>query len=563
MKRQLPTVFGSHFFDKTPLANPKFVELEVDERGNVLNDLDMRSGDEYFVVTKRLHDLTCILKSLPPNMLRELAASRYAQSNGLGVLRPRSDKDDVLTFTRGTRRKTCFLGANHLLGRAPGAEITEGDIRTFIVEYATIMRSLGFDVLKPVVGTVAKAFLERYCRPWQFVTHEGIPTTVLELFLEYGRGANMDTKVLGTVGFEEEKIDQKMSYMSVMSKLDSPVPNMLLGIDWINDGQYSPDDAYGVYIVDCEIDDTRDDTPLYVLSNKCWVPVVGKIERQVVLKPTLDDLYLLQTLNLARNVYIHDSWRFKGRGKRPYRRMYQALLGIRSEAKATSTFFKLVDCAPWGLTLSKFPVTLGDIPVLKASYWYNPVIGYTTVDKMRSINFRTKLMAKGLVSAEVADALYGKKADGWYDEDVYGSKHTGVYTHLTPAFHAALGDDKHNLLKILKDCKGTSISRKVQTRNMWRYLVSYDSDEAIQEWFLREVERTITTRPAKTAKRIFNEDLTKVPLREFLQRPFYGRVPKMEEVSSICAVPDPMTAVLELLEDTVLGEMVAEGVEWL
>ena len=540
--------------ESTALGEYTVSDLEVSDDGKILSGPTLDNWKDNFVVVRQRRDMDCLLGSLPSGVLRDLAYNRVVDFDGYRVTRPRESRDDVITFSGGARRKTCIYGIKYLTGNK---QATTADIEPFLQDFSKFM------FLRPFVGVVAKWFM------WNFVNSDkvrarGIPQEVLETFYKYGRSGNMDASVVGTVS-DSVKVDQKMSFLSAMSRLCSPMPNVFYDVNWVDDGKYNPGDSYGIYCIDCYVDETLKDTPVYKEIGGTFVPLVGKCEDVVVLKPTMDDLKFLEQLGLAKITKIKWSWRFSG-GKNihPYRHLYNELLQIRSEAKESSHFWKLVACALWGLTLQRYVQFEKGKPALIGGYWFNPIIGFTTTDLMRSINFRSKLRSQGKVGAEVVDMLAGQDGD-WYDKDVYKVKGPFTYTHVGPLYHVAPEDDKLGLLSELRECRAKSLVRPMRSRYSFSSLYKCMTTSAAKELF-GKMRDTRATLQVGVSKRKFDKDVHRLRLNELLSAHFEGVPYQEEEARTEIVQPeiDWNSFVLEMAteEGTLIDKMMQEGMNW-
>jgi len=558
---------GKWYSSETPLRDYKYLHLQVDNDGVVKNMPNLQESGDTFVSIDRRYDLSCLLSSLPPKALRSLSESRRITLDGFNIRRPRGDRDDVLSVTHDGKgiRGGYFICAQYLLGKKPGEPVSEKDLNDFLEEYVVIMTSMGLPPMRPLVGSVAKALVRRFVGSWDRVRHRGIPDEVLQGFMAYGKGGVVDASVIGTLDYPETKVDQTMSYLSVLAGMDSPLPNVMKGIGWEHDYNYDPSDAFGIYTFDGEVSGDSVDTPLYKRpEGSSYIPIVGKVERFTVLKDTMDDLKLLESLGRAKVTMIHDAWHFKGRGIRPYRRLYQMMQEVRRSANLTANFFKLVACAIWGMTLEKYVTSEEGLPILQASYWFNPVVGYTVTDKMRSRNFRARLRASGRVSTEVMDALYGPAEGNWYDKDIHAKKGEGVYTHISNLFHASRevevggvkkSDDKNHLLDLLAECKGTTLRRKVKSRYSFGSFHLFGSQKVVKEYFGRVRDIEVSIKPSESVKRIFSADLQRIPLKYLTQTYFMGRPSTVKGVETLSPTLDLQTAMYELVDDSLIEQI--------
>jgi hypothetical protein len=545
-------ISGNPWPDTVPLKDYKVWDLVVDDSGNVINGPDLRVSGDHFAIVHRKHDLDCLLKNLPPKILRELAYYRKVRvDSDTCVERPREGRDDIVAISHDTKRKTSVYGANYLLGK----EATEGAIHEFIADLSK------FTELRPVVGAVAKRFMFDYISNNDAVRTDRIPQPVLRAFNTYGRGGNMDNLVVGTASYPEVKVDQRMSYLSAMARLYSPVPNIFHGIVWLDDSRYDPSDAFGIYCIDCDVSVSLMDTPVYREVGGTFIPVVGECKEVVVLKPTMDDLKWLESAGLAKVKRIHWAWRFAGRRVHPYRRLYEHMLQVREASRASAHFFKLVACALWGLTLQTYTEYDRDgKPHLVGGYWFNPVIGYTTTDLMRSINFRMKMKSEGKVSAEVVDMLTGPEGT-WYDERVVKVKGPHLYTHVGTLYHLSPEDDRLGLLEEIRSCRGLRLKKRVPTRYSFSMMRLAETSRAVREWFgkVREVEVTIGS---GTSKRKFPAEAGRVRLSELLRTKFEGRPMTEEEARSATPEVDWNAMLFELATGTILEKLMADGRAW-
>lgn len=523
--------------------------LIVDADGLVRNPPPI-DGNDHFVTIQRRNDLSCLLKGLPAWSLRDLAVRRRVMlDDGMTVERPRPGRDDMVAYGASTRRKTMVYGAKYLLGVE---EPTEHQINGFVEELSDMLG------LRPVVGNTAR-FLMRAFLNEDLVRAPGVPIEVLKLFNDYGRGGNIDTSVIGTSSIPEVKVDQKTSYMTVMELLDSPSENVFKGILWINDASYSADDAYGLYCVNCTISQTLVDTPIYKEINGTYVPLVGEVLNMVILKPTMDDLKLLETLGLAKIDRILWSWRFKGRGRKPFKKLGTQVATLKETAVYTKRFFKYVACAPWGQTLATYTeFDKNGAPHLIGGYWFNPVIGYTTTDLMRSINFRMKLKARGLVSAEVVDMLTGTPGD-WYAGENVGLKGPFLYTHVSPIYHVSPEDDKLGLLEEIRNCRTSSLMRTVKTRYSFEAFRFMGADA--KEIFGSLRERDIRLEPDNSKRRTPRE-LKSLKLQDLLTTKFKYMPYTEEDATQITPTTNWNAALFELTTGTLLDKLLSKGQTW-
>lgn len=554
MRRYPDKIAANGWPETTSLGDYTISDLEVSDSGKIISGPSLKSWKDNFVVVKERRDLDCVLGELPVDVLRELAYNRVVDFDGYRVTRPRESRDDVVTFTEGPKRKTCIYGVKYLTGLK---NATIQDVEPFLNDFSR------FTFLRPLVGVVAKWFM------WNFVNSDkvrakNIPQAVLETFYKYGRSGNMDASVIGTIP-NSVKVDQKMSFLTAMSQLRSPVPNRFYSVDWVNDMRYEPSDTYGIYCVDCYIDETLKDTPIYKEISGTYIPLVGKCDDVVILKPTMDDLKFLETLGLAKVFKIKWSWRFGGgKGVRPYSPLFRELMRIRYNSKESTHFWKLVACALWGLTLQRYAEFADGKPSLVGGYWFNPVIGFTTTDLMRSINFRSKLRSQGKVSAEVVDMLSGVDGD-WYDKSLFKVKGPFTYTHVGPLYHLAPEDDKLELLNELKDCRTKALTRPVKSRYSFSSLYKCMSTSAARELF-GKMRDTSATLQVGASKRKFDRDIYHLRLNELLSTHFEGIPYQEDEARSVIVQPeiDWNSFVLEMAteEGTLVDKMLAEGASW-
>lgn len=557
MSRMFPEIIDDNLFpEDTTLGDYKVWDLSVDKCGNVLEgpQLTTTKGDN-FVITHGKHELDCLFKTLPIGILRSLSArTRFEDTeSGITVVRPRYGRDDLAIYQSGkTSRKNCFYGASYLTGMDSPSE---QDIHDFIADLRR------FVDVRPNVGAVAKLLMYKYVNE-DLVRHKKIPQEVLRLFNEHGRGCNMDSSVIGTSGVEI-KADQRMSYLSAMSKLRSPTEHIFNGVFWENDSKYNPEDSYGIYCVSGNIKETLQDTPLYMDCNGTYIPIVGKFEDVVVLKPTMDDLKLLERLGDAKIDSIKWSWRFKGRTRQPYMKLYTYMNAIKSYAGASSAFWKLVACALWGLTLHKRIDVAGGRPITKGGCWFNPVIGYTTTDLVRSYNFRAKLKAEGKISAEVVDMIMGPVGDTvWADPTVYKTKGGPyLYTHLGPLFHVSPADDKLGILEDLRASRGQVVTRRVSTRRTFDIMRYHPSSSQVKEFF-GEVRHTDVRIHKSVDKRVFPREASRVPMKELLNSHYRGMPATMERLSKMDPVVDWNAMLYELSTGTLLDKLLRGGKTW-
>ena len=551
MSRRYPDCFANICYnDSTPLRDITIMQLEVDTLGNVANPPDPNSGKDFFAILKRKGDLNCLLKPLPYKVLRQFADSRKVQVNDtLTVTKARDSRDDVIHYSRGgSKRSTYIYGTHHLLGKnlgTEGSEVTPKMVEAFISDLGRFVKC------RPNVGHVASNLLSEFVEHRSEIRHDRIPLGALKSFWAHGRGGNFDSKIIGTLDYDEVKIDQKMSYLSRMKHLDATEENVAKNILWLNEDdtsvKYDPYDAYGIYCIDGYVDETLLDTPIYKVVNEVLVPIVGPFKDVVVLKPVMDDIKLLESLGRAKITNIKWFWRFKGLGKRPFRVLCDKMSLVKSLSKDSSAFWKLVACAIWGKSLETYNVDVDGKPLLQGGYWFNPVIGYTTTAMMNSYNFRTKLFAKGLISAEVVDALIGKK-DFPFDEDVYKIKDgCGKYTHLNLQLHVSQGDDKFDLLNALDQCR-TSISvpyRTTKTRTMFD-IFDYCGSEA-QELFGNMRDRKVLI-PLINHRRKPAKGMKGIPPRELLHT-YVNYSPYTEEQAGEFVSQDFDSNLFELLDE--------------
>ena len=522
--------------------------LVVDDKGNVRNPPPM-DGNDHFVIIQRRNDLSCLLKTLPAWSLRDLAMQRRVLlDDGMVVERPRPGRDDLIAYGASTRRKTMVYGAKYLMGLD---DPTSQQVDGFAEEVDNLVG------LRPVVGNVSR-FLMRAFLNEDLVRAPGVPIEVLKLFNEHGRGGNIDTSVIGTSVLPEVKVDQKTSYMTVMEMLDSPTENVFKGLLWINDATYSPDDAFGIYCINCKISQTLVDTPVYKEINGTYVPLVGEIVNLVVLKPTMDDIKLLESLGLAKVDRILWSWRFKGRNRRPFKKLGTQVALLKETATYTKRFFKYVACAPWGQTLSAYTEFENGKPILVGGYWFNPVIGYTTTDLMRSINFRMKLKAKGVVSAEVVDMLTGTPGE-WYKDEKVGLKGPFLYTHINPIYHVSPEDDKLGLLEEIKNCRTMSLTRNIKTRYSFEAFRFMGADA--KEIFGNLRERDIQLEPDNSKRRMPRE-LKGLKMRDLLTNRFKYMPYTEEDATQIAPATNWNAALFELTTGTLLDKLLDGGRLW-
>jgi len=524
-------------------------QLVVDDDGNVENP-PLVDGGDHFVTIQRRNDLSCLLKNLPAGSLRDLAVCRrVVLDDGMIVERPRPGRDDLVAYGASTRRKTLVHGTKYLLGTESP---TEREVDGFVTELSSLVGH------RPVVGNVSR-FLMRTFLNEDLVRAHGIPSEVLVLFNEYGRGGNIDTSVIGTSLIPEVKVDQKTSYMTVMEKLDSPTENVFRGILWVNDAKYEPDDAYGIYCINCTVSQSLVDTPVYKEVNGTYVPLVGEITNLVVLKPTMDDIKLLESLGLAKVDRVLWSWRFKGRNRHPFRKLAQQVSNLKEAATYTKRFFKYVSCAPWGQTLATYTdYDKSGVPHLIAGYWFNPVIGYTTTDLMRSINFRMKLKAKGLVSAEVVDMLTGPPGD-WYADEKVGLKGPYLYTHVNPIYHVSPEDDRLGLLEEIRNCRAKSLVRNVKTRYSFEAFRFMGADAKQIFGSLRE--RNIRLEP-DNSKRRTPKEVRSLRMSDLLTSRFKYMPYTEEETAQIIPSANWNAALFELTTGTLLDKLLDKGHSW-
>lgn len=543
---------GNPWPDTVPMRDYRVWDLVVDDSGKVLAGPGLGDSGDHFAIIQRKHDLDCLLKDLSPQVLRELAYRRKVRlSEDSSVERPRLGRDDLVAVSHNTKRKASVYGANYLLGKVA----TESDVHEFVDDLAR------FTELRPVVGAVAKRFMFDYISNNDMVRTGRIPQVVLELFNRHGRGGNMDTLVIGTGAYPEVKVDQRMSYLSIMAQLKSPTPNVFYDVVWKNDGRYDPKDAYGLYCIDCDISGSLGDTPVYREVNGTYIPVVGECKEVVVLKPTMDDLRWLEMRGLAKVKLIHWSWRFAGRDVNPYQRLYRHMLEVKEAAGISSHFFKLVSCALWGLTLQTYTeYDKNNCPHLVGGYWFNPVIGYSTTDLMRSINFGMKMSSGGRVSAEVVDMLTGPEGS-WYDEDIVKKKGPYLYTHVGALYHLSPEDDRLGLLQELENCRSVKLRKKVDTRYSFSMMRLAETSRAVREWFgkTRTIEVTIGS---GTGKRKFSDEAKRAKLCELLRMRFEGIPMTEEEARSASPEVDWNAMLFEMATGTLLEKLMGEGRAW-
>lgn len=540
--------------ETTSLGEYTVSDLEVDDGGKVLSGPSLTSWKDNFIIVKERRDMDCLLGDLPLEVLRDLAYNRVADFDGCRVTRPRESRDDVITFKGEASRKTCIYGIKYLTGNK---KATTADLEPFLTDYSKFM------FLRPFVGVVAKWFM------WNYVNSDKvrcgtIPRTVLETFYKYGRSGNMDASVIGTVS-NSVKVDQKMSFLTAMSHMCSPMPNLFYGVDWVNDSSYSADDTYGIYCIDCYVDETLKDTPIYKEIGGTYVPLVGRCEDVVILKPTMDDLKFLEQLGLAKISKVKWAWRFRGgRDIHPYLKLYREFSAIRYQAKESSHFWKLVACALWGLTLQRYVQFDKGKPELIGGYWFNPVIGFTTTDLMRSINFRSKLRSHGKVGAEVVDMLSGVDGD-WYDKSVYKVKGPFTYTHVGPLYHVSPEDDKLGLIEELRECRTRALTRPIRSRYSFSSLYKCMSSSVAKELF-GKIRDTNAVLQVGASKRKFNKDVYRLKLNELLSSHFEGVPYQEEEARTEIVQPeiDWNSFVLEMANDegTLIDKMIQEGRNW-
>ena len=523
--------------------------LSVDDEGNVSNPPPMNGGD-HFVTIQRRNDLSCLLKDLPAGSLRDLAVCRRVLlDDGTIVERPRPGRDDLVAYGFSTHRKTFVYGTRYLLG---SDNPTVREIDGFVEELSKLVG------LRPIVGNVSR-FLMRTFLNEDLVRAQGVPKEVLMLFNEHGRGGNIDTSVIGTSATPEVKVDQKTSYMTVMEKLDSPTENVFKGILWVNDAKYDPDDAYGIYCVNCTISQSLVDTPVYKEINGTYVPLVGEITNLVVLKPTMDDIKLLESLGLAKVDRVLWSWRFEGRNRHPFGKLGSQVSYLKDTATYTKRFFKYVACAPWGQTLATYTdFDKAGVPHLVAGYWFNPVIGYTTTDLMRSINFRMKLRAKGLVSAEVIDMLTGTPGD-WYKDEKVGLRGPYLYTHINPIYHVSPEDDKLGLLDEIRNCRAKALTRNVKTRYSFEAFRFMGADAKQIFGSLRE--RNIRLEP-DNSKRRTPKEVKSLKISDLLTNRFKYMPYTEEDATEIAPASSWNAALFELTTGTLLDKLLNKGETW-
>jgi len=523
MRRAYPEkIISNGWPESTPLEKYVVEPLILDASGNVLSGPTLEGKGDVFTFAERRHDLECLLKPLPVKVIRLLATHRKVKfGNDYSITRPR--KDDLLTFGRSTNRKLCIYGLGYLLGRPPTD--LQADTDAFVADF------LKFTDIRPMVGGVAKKLLWDFISDNDRVRVRGIPWNVAKLFNEHGRGGNMDTAVIGTTP-DTVKVDQRMSYLSVMSQMTSPTENLLTGRVWVKDFKYNPDDSYGIYNIDVWVSEELPDSPLGEEKEGTFITVVGNVTGTTVLKPTMDILKHLESLGMAKVSRINWAWRLCGRpAGHPYKRLYDVMCYIKETAGVSTHFWKLVAASIWGLTLHKFIDYDGGKPTLMGNFWFNPVIGYTVTDRMRAINFGMKLAASGKMSSEVVDALTGPVGD-WYDEGVVKVKGPSDYTHISPIYHLAPGDDRLNLLERIKLSKAHTLKVPVKSRYGLEALWELSTSKAIKEALgtEREAEFRISI---NGSKRKFSKEIRKLRMCDLLECNFRGTPYRHDELEAV------------------------------
>ena len=515
----------SRFTSDSSLEDYLCTPLVLDKNGNTLSGPDiLKDRGDVFVSTSMKRDLECLLKPLPTEMLRDLSMANRSTYEDLTVQKPR--RDDVLTVrSGGSRRKLCVYNIASLVGHS----VREGEEQKEVDDFVEDLRK--FTSCRPIVGSYAKHLLSR------FVTHslvdsKKMPYEVLRLFYLHGRGGNMDTSVIGCTP-NTVKVDQNMSYFTIMSELPATVENQCRGRYWTDEVGYDAADPYGIYCVDVSIDESLPYTPISVLHQDTYINVTGKLQKVVVMKPTMETLLLLQKQGLAKIGMMYWCWRLHGYYEaRPFKKLYDMILVARYSplTEHAHYFLKLVPAALWGLTLQTYPSL--DYKDKICGYWFNPVIAYTTTDKMRQINFLMRLKSEGKVSAEVVDMMTG--SDGqWYKGLNVKVKGPFDYYHIGPQYHIASTDDKLGLLDEVKNCSKPFILRKTKSRltlNAARDL----SSSAIKEAFGSVVETTHRVQVNGTKMR-FPTVLRHMSLKELMnpKTPVVtGRPFTVEELSS-------------------------------
>ena len=159
--------------DDTPLRDFTVEPLILDASGNVLSGPTLESTGDVFTLIKRRHDLECLVKPLPVEVIRKLGEHRRVAFDNFVIERPR--KDDLLTFRSGLgKRKLCIYGIEFLLGEKPT------DLDTAVNEFVNDMSR--FIDTRPIVGGVAKKIMWALINNNDLVRIFGVPYAVSKLF---------------------------------------------------------------------------------------------------------------------------------------------------------------------------------------------------------------------------------------------------------------------------------------------------------------------------------------------------------------------------------------------
>lgn len=491
--------------------------LEVDGSGNVLNASFDGLADDTFVCTKRKHDMDCLAKVLPPEVLRRLSHTLRAEWGDCVVRRPKRE-DFFSILSKGRRAKNVY-NLSYCMGKSVTPETLVEDARTFVADLSSVFP------FRPVVTQWADFFLDSAVKYSQVSGHK-VPQSAMRLFHSVGRGGNLNTSIIGEDSCV--KVDRSMAYLWALSQCQSTSPSSVTGRGWKHDMTYDMSDAYGCYEIDCWVSPELTDSPVSVLRGETYVPVVGNIHVRV-LKPTMDLLKFMETLGMAKVSKVHDAVRLEGGCSYPFRELYEALMGFRASAGSASHFIKLVGTVTWGKLLQTYPVldARGEWHIMGGEH-FNPVAAYTATDLIRARNFLMRLNAGGRISAELVDALYGTDEGTWCEE---GMKIEGPSkcVHLNPVIHALKSKDVRGIYSRIEEQGSKKVLEvPMETRYTFGAFRTFESSSEARDVFGAERTKVVRVRIGSD-KMDFPPDVGKLQLGDLKNVQLRGRVFLLDE----------------------------------